>query len=68
MDTLINFMLIIGIAVPITGIYMMIRNECVYRCRQELLKAGRFDEYDALPDYDTMVLRFWDWNFKEMKK
>ena len=41
-------------------VYILIRNEYVYRYRTRLLIAD-FERYQRLPSYDRMVYRFWVW-------
>lgn len=46
------------------SIYMLIRNDWVYRNRIRLLYKD-WDAYDRLPSYDSMWLRFWVWDINK---
>lgn len=59
---------ILVITIIFFGMYMLIRSECVYNYRIKILRQYGIEEYDRLPDYNTMICRFWDWNFEGMRK
>lgn len=60
------------------GIYMLYRNNKVYQYRTKILTRcrvkGSFKEYNQLPEYNTMWLKFWKWpmksfnNYEQIKK
>lgn len=70
---MITFYLIVGIVVLVFIIYMFFRNVAVYRFKQGIKIRGRLyylegnheeakiimDEYDRLPNYLTMLFKFW---------
>lgn len=57
-------------------IFMMFRNRWVYKARMRVLNDHGADleslgralkEYHRLPDYNTMVWRWWVWDVEEFK-
>ncbi len=61
----LNFMLCICIVGFISSMYMLIRNEFVFKYRTNLLKEGSeindYSRYDSLPEYLAMFYHFWVW-------
>jgi uncharacterized membrane protein len=50
------------IALIAFGLYLMVRNYCVYRYRTRLIDARDWETYDRLPKYEQMLfVRFWVW-------
>lgn len=47
--------------------YMLFRNYWVYKNRIRLLH-NNYPAYQKLPEYDTMMLRFWVWDVREFLK
>lgn len=60
------FMVIATLAMAFC-VYMMSRNECVYRFRIGLFHTN-FNNYLKLPPYDHMVNRFWVWPLERFLK
>ncbi len=54
---LISIQILCGIAL-LGVVIMKKRNEAVYRFRMEVLERSTY-EYDSLPSYDTMMMKFW---------
>lgn len=57
--------LIAVLAIPVLGMIgcalALIRNQWVYVRRMQVLEAS-IDAYEAMPDYDTMMAKWWIWD------
>jgi len=49
------------------GAYLQVRNVMVYRFRSRVLEESMRD-YDQLPEYDTMMWRFWVWPLEKFRE
>jgi hypothetical protein len=60
-------MLIFYVIMAFCAIFLLIRNEWVYRKRTNLI-CTNFSEYKKLPSYDYMLWHFWIWNIEKFKE
>ena len=56
------------LALAAFGVFMLCRNEWVFRERRRLLNTMPISEglrlHRSLPDYDVMMRRFWIWDVR----
>jgi len=55
------FLMIFIAACTALSILMSVRNEWVYRNRMRLIDES-LDQYDSLPSYNQMFIKFWIWD------
>lgn len=63
-----EFMILLLPFILLFGLYMLVRNEAVYSYRVNFLQSQGVNEYLKLPDYDTMMLKFWVWPLSSFKR
>jgi len=63
-ETILNTILVIAVVNMLVGILLLIRNECVFKFRINLLDTDR-DTFYKLPPYELMVLKFWVIDFNK---
>lgn len=66
MEMLFNILIAVLMLCMAFCVYMMVRNDKVYGFRMRVLSRSRLHDgklypYDQLPDYETMMRRFWVW-------
>lgn len=49
------------------GVFMLLRNDWVYKERVNLLNSN-FTAYKRLPSFDVMVRKIWVWDIKKFLK
>lgn len=49
-------------------VFCLIRNNWTYKARMAAIIDGSLEEYNRLPDYDTMMMRWWVWDVEKFKK
>lgn len=65
-DLIINTLGIVGVASIVLAVFMLIRNEAVYRMRINLIHQD-MRAYKRLPPYDSMMWRFWSWRIEDFQ-
>jgi len=48
-------------------VYMLMRNECIYRYRIGIL-SNDMERYRRMPSYNLMMIRFWVWPLSKFEK
>jgi hypothetical protein len=59
-------LIFLGIVIFV-GIFILCRNEWVYKKRTEIID-NHFHEYFNYISYNDMVLKFWIWDIEKMRK
>lgn len=59
-EILSRMLLVLCFVVAVWAIYMLVRNQAVYRFRARLL-ATDIERYERLPGYNDMLDRWWVW-------
>lgn len=56
---------LVSLLVMFFGLY---RNHWVFKKRKEAFDIMGYSIYDAIPSYNTMMLKFWVWDFSKFIK
>lgn len=67
MNIFMGIVTFIGMTTTFFCVFMLFRNKWVYDQRIKILDSD-LSKYRKLPDYDTMLNKFWIWNVDKFIK